>query len=310
MPEPAGLRSGAIEWLKQRSLDGQLPLTRQDIADFRWNGEPFPLISTQNGIRKPAGFDAALSFFTVYRTGSQKRPYEDEIGTDGLMRYKWQGTNPNLPVNQGLFRAYSQGLPLIWFVGVGMSPARFQIVAPVYIVDIEEENHQIVFAPMGPGDYDPALMGDSVLESSLRRYLQHEVKKRIHQPHFRSRVLSAYENHCAVCNFAHPELLDAAHIVPDSEEHGLPTVNNGLALCRLHHGAFNNRFLGIRPDYTIEIRQDLLLEVDGPMLRHGLQDLHGKKLMKTPRSRSERPDPENLNWAYKNFIKQKDAAAA
>ena len=50
MSEPIGLREAAIEWLKMRSLDGQVPLTREDIGDFRWNGEPFPLISTQNGI--------------------------------------------------------------------------------------------------------------------------------------------------------------------------------------------------------------------------------------------------------------------
>ncbi|MFL0535956.1 HNH endonuclease [Micrococcus luteus] len=301
MSEPKGLREAAIEWLKMRSLDGQIPLTREDIGDFRWNGEPFPLISTQNGIRKPAGFDAALSFYTVYRPKGHARPYEDEIGDDGLMRYKWQGTDPRLSANQGLFRAHERGLPLIWFVGVGMSPARFQVVAPVYVVGREDERHQIVFAPMEPEDYSPELMQESVLEASLKRYLRREVKIRVHQPHFRSTVLAAYDNHCAVCNFAHPELLDAAHIVPDREVHGLPTVVNGLAMCRIHHGAFDNHFLGITPDFTVEIRQDLLDEVDGPMLRHGLQDLHGRKLMKLPTRRADRPSRENLAWAYERF---------
>ncbi|KFC49405.1 hypothetical protein GY12_28200 [Micrococcus luteus] len=58
--------------------------------------------------------------------------------------------------------------------------------------------------------------------------------------------------------------------------------------------------MGITPDFTVEIRQDLLDEVDGPMLRHGLQDLHGRKLMKLP-SRRDRPSPENLAWAYERF---------
>lgn len=51
----------------------------------------------------------------------------------------------------------------------------------------------------------------------------------------------------------------------------------------------------------VEIRQDLLDEVDGPMLRHGLQDLHGRKLMKLPTRRADRPSRENLAWAYERF---------
>lgn len=111
----------------------------------------------------------------------------------------------------------------------------------------------------------------------------------------------AYENHCAVCNLAHPELLDAAHIVDDSHELGTPTIGNGMALCKIHHAAFDRRFLGIRPDYTVQIRQDLLDEVDGPMLRHGLQDLHGQPLMMVPKLRANRPDRDKLVWAYDRF---------
>nr|WP_306428060.1 HNH endonuclease [Brevibacterium sp. 50QC2O2] len=58
---------------------------------------------------------------------------------------------------------------------------------------------------------------------------------------------------CAVCSLAHPQLLDAAHIIDDSDEHGIASVVNGLALCKIHHAAYDKFFMGIRPDYVIEL---------------------------------------------------------
>ena len=305
MAEPEGLREAAIQWLKERTLDGQVPLTRDEIADFRWESEPFRLIAPQQGIWKPRAFPATLSIVTTYRRPGQQRPYEDEVGADGLVRYKWRGDDRNHPDNVGLRTAMMQSLPLIWFVGVGMSPARYQAVAPVVLLGEEEEKQQFVLSPVESEDVDEGLMEESPMESSLRRYLYRETKVRLHQPVFRSTVLVAYDNRCAVCNFAHPELLDAAHIVPDHHELGLPTVTNGLSLCKIHHAAFDSKFLGIRPEAgrpIVEIRQDLLDEVDGPMLRHGLQELHGQPLMKLPETRANRPGKEQLAWAYERFL--------
>ena len=42
---------------------------------------------------------------------------------------------------------------------------------------------------------------------------------------------------CALCRLRHQELLDAAHITPDSEAEGEPLVSNGVVLCKLHHAA-------------------------------------------------------------------------
>ena len=94
--------------------------------------------------------------------------------------------------------------------------------------------------------------------------------------------------------------MDAAHIIPDGEPRGEPIVSNGLALCKLHHAAFDSFFLGITPDYNVEIRADVLADEDGPMLIHGLQGLHGTRIV-LPRSRSARPDPELLEIRYGRF---------
>ncbi len=105
-----------------------------------------------------------------------------------------------------------------------------------------------------------------------------------------------------MCSLRHPELLDAAHILPDSDPGGEPVTSNGLSLCKLHHAAFDRNVVGIRPDLVIEVRQDILDEIDGPMLRHGLQELHGRELRVIPRHQSERPGVVYLDERYHRFL--------
>jgi putative restriction endonuclease len=151
-----------------------------------------------------------------------------------------------------------------------------------------------------PGAVDPH--GGSALERTLeRRYVLAETKRRLHQPVFRATVMRAYATRCAVCALRHGELLDAAHIVPDTDERGIASVRNGLALCKIHHAAFDAGILGIRPDQVVEIRADLLDEVDGPMLRYGLQERHGQPLMVLPTVARERPDRTLLEVQYERF---------
>jgi len=69
---------------------------------------------------------------------------------------------------------------------------------------------------------------------------------------------------CAFGKLRHEELLGAAHIVADSEPDGEPVIPNGLALCKLHHAALDRFFLSVRPDYTIEIRRDVLEATTDP----------------------------------------------
>jgi putative restriction endonuclease len=97
-------------------------------------------------------------------------------------------------------------------------------------------------------------------------------------------------------------LLEAAHIIPDTEPGGEPIVPNGLSLCRLHHGAFDTYLLGIRPDYTVEVRRSVLEETDGPMLRHGLQGVHNQRIW-TPRSANLKPARDLLERRYERFLK-------
>lgn len=77
------------------------------------------------------------------------------------------------------------------------------------------------------------------VEDARRVYVTRMARQRLHQAAFRHRVLQAYRSHCAVCSLRHAELLDAAHILPDTHPLGEPVTSNGLALCKLHHTAFD-----------------------------------------------------------------------
>jgi putative restriction endonuclease len=288
-----------MQWLALRTNDGTEWLTREDVMDFRLDGEKFRLQPTQNGIHKPKGFDAALSIQTVYRRPGEKRPYEDSIGEDGVLRYKWQGTDPNSWDNRSLRIAMEEQVPLLWFIGVGKGPAVFQVVYPIHILWEEPELHQFAIAPTVE---NVVVNKKSVMEEAIRRYVRVETKRRLHQPVFRSTVLHAYETRCAVCNLGHSVLLDAAHIVPDAHELGIASVVNGIALCKIHHAAFDANILGISPDYVVHIRPDLLEEIDGPMLEHGLKERHGQSLMKLPYRLAERPRTDLLDVSFSRFL--------
>ncbi|QIM22366.1 HNH endonuclease [Phycicoccus sp. HDW14] len=134
-----------------------------------------------------------------------------------------------------------------------------------------------------------------------KAYAARIVQQRVHQPAFRAQVMLAYAGQCTVCSLKHPELLDAAHIIEDGQPGGDPVVSNGLSLCKIHHAAYDRRLMGISPECVVEINGRLLEEVDGPMLRHGLQEMHGRPLV-IPTRQQDRPDPDRLEQRYVKFL--------
>lgn len=294
------VRREAIAWLTVRTNDGADAIHYLDLEDFEVDGQRLPLRNRYKGIWKPRILEGALSFTTTYRAPGAERPYEDAI-VEGLLHYKWKGDRYDDADNRALRRSMELKLPLIWFRGVG--GGMYQPVFPVYILDEEPEKQQFVV------DIDPmqaALsageLGTSPLEREIeKRYSARLATVRVHQRVFRSVVMRAYETRCAVCNLRHGELLDAAHIVPDRDDQGIASIVNGMALCKIHHAAFDSQILGIRPDLVVEIRADLLEEIDGPMLRYGLNERHGQRLMAIPGERKERPSRELLEKAYERF---------
>jgi putative restriction endonuclease len=157
------------------------------------------------------------------------------------------------------------GKPLAWLRGVG--PGAYLVEAPVWLVAEEPEQHQFVLAldEIMRDGWRPEAFPVPADELRRREYAERTVRQRLHQPLFRRQVLAAYRTQCALCRLRHGELLDAAHIKEDSDG-GEPVVPNGIAMCAIHHRAFDSFVLGVRPDYVIEVRRDVLSEADGQTL--------------------------------------------
>ncbi len=261
---------------------------------FDFHGTRVPFLAPQ-GIFKPRLLELPLSITTA-----PSRPYDDVLSDDGLLRYRYQGKDPWHRNNIGLRRAMEAGKPLIYLHGI--VPGKYVPAWPVYVVADKPDELAFTIAVD-----DQATMSNNQTNGirlpeidARRQYITAAVKVRLHQRVFREKVLNAYRNQCALCLLRHTSLLDAAHIIPDSDPKGEPLVNNGLALCKLHHAAFDQQILGIRPDYKVEIRLDILQETDGPMLRHGLQDMHGSTIW-VPGNAADKPDPGALEQRYESF---------
>jgi putative restriction endonuclease len=218
------------------------------------------------------------------------------------LAYRYRGTDPDHWDNRGLRRAMLDGIPLAYFHGV--VPGKYLAVWPVYIVGDDPGNLTFTVAADDHIAIDTSANRTAPDPTPRREYITRSVRQRLHQRGFQERVMRAYREHCTICRLKHRELLDAAHIIPDSEPDGDPVVTNGLALCKIHHAAYDRGVLGITPDFQVSIREDVLVEVDGPMLKHGLVEMHGVKLF-LPRSRSDWPDQERLERRFASFLDSK-----
>lgn len=281
-----------LDRLLSESEDGAVRSSA--LNGFSIDNRPLRLV-VQSGIWKPAFLNAALTIRTTFTRPGSPAPYTDEIGSDGLVRYKYRGLDPAHADNRALRAALRLGKPLAYFVGI--ERGMYRPFYPIRLLEEDKARHEFTL-----GFADSAEVGafDRIEEPATRRYLARLTIERLHQPLFRTRVLRAYENSCAICRLRHSDLLDAAHIVPDGQPGGEPVVPNGLSLCKLHHAAFDRNLIGVRPDLVVAVQSSILHESDGPMLRHGIQEMEGIHLI-VPRARDARPDPVRLAERYEEF---------
>ena len=289
------VRLAAFEWLREQiDIHGDV-LPRKVLADgFVFHGSQIHLVGPQ-GIFKPKPCTYPISIVTLAEGG----PYADRV-ENSTLHYSYRGTDPQHPDNVGLRNALAARIPLILFVRVAQD--RYMAQFPVAIVGDDPANlrFEVDLQPAESIRDDRHAVSDSA--PIERRYVVAQFRRRVHQRSFRERVLAAYQTQCAVCRLRHQELLDAAHIIADAEDEGDPVVSNGLALCKLHHAAFDAFFLTVRPDYVIEVRRSILEESDGPMLLVGLKQMHGQRML-LPRLPSDRPDRARLEDRYGKFLR-------
>lgn len=269
---------------------------------FLFHGKRVFFASQAEGIFKPSHIidGAALSIKEVRpsRPG-RSAPYDDRDLEDGTVAYRLQRNDPENAANKRLIEAYRQRHPLIFFRGI--SDALYEVIYPVFVLSVDISSMEAVIS-LGADNYQLDV-GDSpnVEEPLVRGYSETRGKSRLHQRVFRKRVLLAYGLRCALTGLPFPKLLEAAHIVPDSED-GEASVRNGIAMSYLHHAAYEQDLLGIDPDGIIHLSENLRSTRDGPLFEHGILRLDRQRI-RIPDFDGHRPHRDFLAQKFEHFRK-------
>ncbi|MDX2208036.1 MAG: hypothetical protein SFU57_10360 [Gemmatimonadales bacterium] len=300
------IRLAAFDALRAITTRSGGVITRDQMGTgFEFEGERIPFANRQVGIWRPRQLSKPFGIVLSLTTAAHKRGvtprYDDDIGSDGWFEYRYQGSDPNAWDNVAVRAAAEHQRPLIYFYGV--APGIYEALFPAYVVGDDPGRLTFSVASDTIGIGDRTLLAGGSPEA-LKAYATRAVKQRLHQHRFRELVLGAYQQKCTVCTLGTNDrlmrLLDAAHIIPDHDQRGLPEVPNGLSLCKIHHSAYDLNILGIAPDYKVHIREDILSEIDGPMLQHGLKEMAGRKI-RLPRRLPDRPNQEYLDERFTEF---------
>jgi putative restriction endonuclease len=112
---------------------------------------------------------------------------------------------------------------------------------------------------------------------------------------FRIRVLNVYGHRCSVCQIQ-LGLVEAAHIIPVGAPGSNDLTCNGLALCPLHHDAYDDALVGVRGDYHIVANDSRLHDLNRANLADGEQLLRSLvcNTISLPRRQNDRPNPDYL----------------
>jgi putative restriction endonuclease len=124
------------------------------------------------------------------------------------------------------------------------------------------------------------------------------MRPRLGQGAFRVLVTDAYERRCAITGENTLVALEAAHIVPYAKEQS-HDVRNGLLLRADFHRLFDVGLVSVSGDMKIKV---------SPRIREtwfngkNYYRLNDRRLAVTPTPPELRPDPDRLDWHYRNVF--------
>lgn len=154
-----------------------------------------------------------------------------------------------------------------------------------------------LFHQTGSAHYDVALLdrlddlSDAEIEnvrSEPRRLLIRTIRQKYRAKSFSRRVLDAYHHRCAFCG-VQLRLLDAAHIVPVAAPDSTDDVRNGVALCKLHHFAYDSNLVAFDAEYRIWVSRKRVRDLEAQGVAGGLKQFVGLLGL----SLALPPDPRN-----------------
>lgn len=116
---------------------------------------------------------------------------------------------------------------------------------------------------------------------------------------FRRIVTDQYEYHCAVCSFSlrtprGSYACEAAHIILKHKV-GSDDPRNGLCLCGVHHWAFDEGVISVRPDDLTVVVAAYLKELHGDVSTQCILELKDRRI-RAVKEYDYTPSPEALAW--------------
>jgi putative restriction endonuclease len=233
--------------------------------------------------------------------------YNDEIGSGSDFIYEGEGDPEKgdqqlTNANQELRNAITDPIPIYFFQSEeGIDEYEYQGIVEVidsrYVSDGQRMVYKFDIQKLGvPAWEDVEEVETEISESTEKEPQLREHKtgyttnqRKTRSSVFARKVKQQYDYSCAICGArrfspaGNPEV-EAAHIYPKSED-GSDDLRNGLALCRLHHWAFDSGWIAISDDLTVLVNNSV--ERAPP---ESIQQLEGKRVQK-PNDSSYEPHP-------------------
>ena len=123
------------------------------------------------------------------------------------------------------------------------------------------------------------------------------MKPRLGQSSFRVLVTDAYKRRCAITGENTLLALEAAHIVPYSNERGSHDVRNGLLLRADFHRLFDAGLVSVNQDLRIKVSPKIRETWFNGKVYYKLND---QPLSVVPEIESQKPDRDLLKWHVEN----------
>ena len=135
-----------------------------------------------------------------------------------------------------------------------------------------------------------------VASTKERKEVITQIKKKYRDSRFRAKVLSAYDRTCAMCGLQ-LRLVEASHILPVAAPQSPDSTTNGVALCVLHHKAYDRNLVSFDDSYRIEVSEKRVNELTRDNFISGLIEFRAnlKPVISLPADQRDYPNPELIN---------------
>jgi len=220
------------------------------------------------------------------------------------------GRSPSLQIRQHfLEQAYSDGFSVYDKGNRELAAA----IRPDFLVDYirnledihkfgEIPNAELILDEISSASAQGIELNESIIAKvpEERRRVISQVNRALRSTNFRAKVLTAYNNKCAICGIQ-LELVEAAHIIPVGHPRSNDEIYNGIALCSLHHKAFDKALIGVSADYHIIVNESEFQRLRSLRLEAGELPFKGnlRPLIILPPAVNDRPNVQFLELALR-----------